>query len=40
MFEAQTQAAHDLGDLLHLKTEQINRYGHILGHISSFYCQY
>lgn len=37
MFEAQTRAAHDLSELLRLKTEQINRDGHIFGHKSNIY---
>ena len=38
--EAQIRAAHDLGELLRLKTAQTNRYGHILGHKSNFYCRH
>ena len=37
LFEAQTRAAHDLGELLRLKTNQIDRYGHVLDYKSNLY---
>lgn len=39
-FELQTQAAHDLGELLRLKTQQIYKYGYELSLKSSYYCCY
>ena len=36
-FELQTQAAHDLGELLRLKTQQIDKYGYELSYQSSYY---
>ena len=36
-FELQTRAAHDLGELLRLKTRQIDKYGYELSHKSNFY---
>lgn len=30
--ESQTRAAQDLGELLRLKTVQMDRYGHVLDH--------
>ena len=35
--ESQTQAVHDLGELLRLKTKQLDNYGHLLDHKSNFY---
>lgn len=35
--ELRTQAAHDLGELLRLKTKQIKKYGHELTFKSSYY---
>ena len=37
LFERQTQAAHDLGELLQLKTKQIDKYGHVLDSKSNLY---
>ena len=37
LFEKQTRAAHDLGELLHLKTKQIDRYRHVLDLKSNLY---
>lgn len=40
LFEKQTRVVYDLGKLLHLKTKQIDRYGHILDSKSNFYCRH
>ena len=37
LFEKQTQAAHDLGELLRLRTKQIDKYGHVLDSKSNLY---
>lgn len=37
IFESRTQAVHDLGELLPLKTKQLDKYGHLLDHKSNFY---
>ena len=37
LFEKRTQAAHDLGELLRLKTKQMDRYGHVLDSKSNLY---
>lgn len=39
LFEKQTQASHDLGELLRLKTKQIDKYGHVLDSKSNLYCR-
>lgn len=39
-FELQTQAAHDLGELLRLKTRQIDKYGYELSRKSNYYRRY
>ena len=36
-FESQTQAAQDLGELLRLKTVQMDQYGHVLDHKSNLH---
>ena len=36
-FESQTRAVHDLSELLHLKTIQIDKYGHVLDPKSNLY---
>ena len=36
-FELQTQAAHDLGELLRLKTQQMDKYGYELTPKSNYY---
>ena len=36
-FESQTQAVYDLSELLHLKTVQIDKYGHVLDYKSNSY---
>ena len=36
-FELQTRAVHDLGELLRLKSQQRDKYGHELSHRSSYY---
>ena len=36
-FELQTRAAHDLGELLRLKTRQMDKYGYELSHKSNYY---
>ena len=36
-FESQTWAAQDLGELLRLKTVQMDRYGHVLNHKSNLH---
>lgn len=36
-YELQTQAKHNLGKLLHLKTRQIDKYVYKLSHKSNFY---
>ena len=36
----QTQAVQELGDLLRLKTVQMNRYGHVLDHKSNLYLRH
>lgn len=36
-FELQGQAVHDLGELLYLKTQQIDKYGYELSHNASYY---
>ncbi len=36
-FESQTRAVHDFSELLRLKTVQMNKYGHVLDHISNLY---
>lgn len=38
--ELQTRAAHDLGELLRLKTQQLNKYGHVLAPKSSYYSRH
>ena len=40
LFKKQTQAAHNLGKLLYLKTKQIDRYRHVLNSKSNFYCRH
>ena len=40
LFEKRTRAAHDLSKLLHLKTKQIDRHGHVLDSKSNFYCRH
>ncbi len=40
LFEKQTQAAHDLGKLLHLKTKQMDRYWQVLDLKSNLYCRH
>ena len=37
LFEAETRAAHGLGELLRLKTNQIDRYGHVSDYKSNLY---
>ena len=37
LFEKQTRAAHDLGELLRFKTKQIDRYRQVLDLKSNFY---
>ena len=37
LFEKQTQVAHDLGELLRLKTKQIDKYGHVSDSKSNLY---
>ena len=37
LFEKQTQAAHDLGELLRLKTKQMDRYEYLLDLKSNFH---
>ena len=39
-FELRVQAAHDLGELLHLKTQQIEKYGQELSPKSNYYCRH
>ena len=39
-FESQTRAAQDLGELLHLKTVQMDRYGHVLVHKSNLHLRH
>lgn len=40
MVELQTWAINDLEDLLHFKTEQINKYGYILAPKLNYYQRY
>ena len=39
-FGSQTRAIHDLGELLRLKTVQMDRYGHVLAHKSDLYLRH
>lgn len=39
-FKSQTRAVHDLGELLCLKTVQIDRYGHVLDYKSNLYLRH
>lgn len=39
-FKSQTRAVHDLGELLCLKTAQIDRYGHVLDYKSNLYLRH
>ena len=38
--ELQTQAAHDVGELLRLKTQQMDKYGYELSPKSNYYCRH
>ena len=40
LFKRQTQAAHNLGELLRLKTQQIDKYGYVLDSKSNLYCRH
>lgn len=37
LFESQTQAVYNLGELLRLETKQLDRYGDLLDHKSKLY---
>ena len=37
LFESQTRAVHDLGELLRLKTKEIDKYEHVLDPKSNLY---
>ena len=40
LFKKKIRAVHDLGELLRLKTKQINKYGHVLDLKSNLYCRH